>query len=175
MLGFTMVFTNDSVFRYQLALVAQLTKQELDDLWDKLQPLAMKYRKEKQRIDENKATEWEKLRIDEKQKWEKLFDVQKAERSRSRPDSRSGKSGTGIPVTRLGQNDKETLVGLGDRLHKRVVGQDQAVEAVAEAVLRSRADLGRQQQPTGSFLFLGPTGVGKIELAKWFDIIEKKQ
>jgi len=73
---------------------------------------------------------------------------------------------TGVPVTRLGQNDKERLIGLGDRLHNRVVGQDQAVNCVAEAVLRSRAGLGRPQQPTGSFLFLGPTGVGKTELAK---------
>jgi len=72
----------------------------------------------------------------------------------------------GIPVTRLGQNDKERLVGLGDRLHSRIVGQDQAVKAVAGAVVRSRAGLGRPQQPTGSFLFLGPTGVGKTELAK---------
>ena len=73
---------------------------------------------------------------------------------------------TGIPVTRLGQNDKERLIGLAERLHQRVVGQDEAVSAVAEAVLRSRAGLGRPQQPTGSFLFLGPTGVGKTELAK---------
>lgn len=69
-------------------------------------------------------------------------------------------------MTRLGQNDKQRLVGLADRLHQRVVGQDQAVDAVSEAVLRSRAGLGRPQQPTGSFLFLGPTGVGKTELAK---------
>lgn len=73
---------------------------------------------------------------------------------------------TGIPVTRLGQNEKSRLLGLAERLHQRVVGQDEAVQAVAEAVLRSRAGLGRQQQPTGSFLFLGPTGVGKTELAK---------
>ncbi|KAK2359986.1 chaperone protein ClpB1 [Trifolium repens] len=73
---------------------------------------------------------------------------------------------TGIPVTRLGQNEKKRFVGLGDRLHNRVVGQDQAVKAVADAVLRSRAGLGRPQQPAGSFLFLGPTGVGKTELAK---------
>jgi ATP-dependent Clp protease ATP-binding subunit ClpB len=69
-------------------------------------------------------------------------------------------------VTRLGQNEKKRLDGLGDRLHNRVVGQDQAVKVVADAVLRSRAGLGRPQQPTGSFLFLGPTGVGKTELAK---------
>lgn len=73
---------------------------------------------------------------------------------------------TGIPVTRLGQNEKERLLGLGERLHRRVIGQDAAVKAVAEAVLRSRAGLGRPQQPIGSFLFLGPTGVGKTELAK---------
>ncbi|GJP29195.1 hypothetical protein CLOM_g19137 [Closterium sp. NIES-68] len=73
---------------------------------------------------------------------------------------------TGIPVTRLGQNDRERLLHLAQRLHERVVGQDEAVQAVAEAVLRSRAGLSRPGQPTGSFLFLGPTGVGKTELAK---------
>lgn len=69
-------------------------------------------------------------------------------------------------MSKLSQNEKDKLIGLPERLHKRVVGQDRAVEAVAEAVLRSRAGLGRAQQPTGSFLFLGPTGVGKTELAK---------
>jgi len=73
---------------------------------------------------------------------------------------------TGIPVTRLGENEKEKFLGLGDRLHNRVVGQDQAVNAVANAVLRWRVGLGRPQHPIGSFLFLGPTGVGKTELAK---------
>ena len=73
---------------------------------------------------------------------------------------------TGIPVTRLGQNEKERLIGLAERLHNRIVGQDQAVVVVAEAVLRSRAGLGRPQQPVGSFLLLGPTGVGKTEIAK---------
>lgn len=58
------------------------------------------------------------------------------------------------------------LLSLADVLHKRVVGQDEAVDAVAQAVLRSRAGLARPEQPTGSFLFLGPTGVGKSELAK---------
>jgi len=73
---------------------------------------------------------------------------------------------TGIPVSKLSQTEKEKLLKLGEQLHRRVVGQDEAVEAVAEAVLRSRAGLGRPHQPTGSFLFLGPTGVGKTELAK---------
>ncbi|CAM6011350.1 unnamed protein product [Sphagnum balticum] len=71
-----------------------------------------------------------------------------------------------IPVQRLGQDEKQCLLGLANHLHKRVVGQDGAVEAVAEAVIRSQAGLGRPNQPIGPFLFLGPTGVGKTELAK---------
>eukprot|EP00262_Sarcandra_glabra_P016342 TRINITY_DN529_c0_g1_i1.p1 TRINITY_DN529_c0_g1~~TRINITY_DN529_c0_g1_i1.p1 ORF type:complete len:915 (-),score=221.58 TRINITY_DN529_c0_g1_i1:123-2867(-) len=173
-------------------------RKELDDLRDTLQPLMMKYRKEKERVDE--------IRRLKQRREELLFSLQEAERRMDLARVADIKYGalqeidtainklegntdtdenlmltetvgpdqiaevvsrwTGIPVTRLGQNDKERLIGLGDRLHKRVVGQDQAVNAVAEAVLRSRAGLGRPQQPTGSFLFLGPTGVGKTELAK---------
>ncbi|WVZ20554.1 hypothetical protein V8G54_007876 [Vigna mungo] len=171
-------------------------RKELDDLRDKLQPLMMKYRKEKERIDEIRRL---------KQKREELnFALLEAERRYDLARAADLRYGaiqevesaiqelegntdenvmltetvgpehiaevvsrwTGIPVTRLGQNDKERLIGLADRLHERVVGQDQAVNSVAEAVLRSRAGLGRPQQPTGSFLFLGPTGVGKTELAK---------
>lgn len=73
---------------------------------------------------------------------------------------------TGIPVARLGTTERERLLGLADHLHQRVVGQDQAVDAIADAVLRSRAGMSRRNQPTGSFLFLGPTGVGKTECAK---------
>jgi len=73
---------------------------------------------------------------------------------------------TGIPVAKLSQNTREKLLGLQSRMAQRVVGQDTAVKAVADAVLRSRAGLARGEQPTGSFLFLGPTGVGKTELAK---------
>lgn len=73
---------------------------------------------------------------------------------------------TGIPVQKLNQNERDKLLSLGEKLHHRVIGQEAAVNAVAEAVLRSRAGLGRPNQPTGSFLFLGPTGVGKTELAK---------
>ncbi|CAJ2669531.1 unnamed protein product [Trifolium pratense] len=175
-------------------------RKELDDLRDKLQPLIMKYRKEKDRIDE--------IRKLKQKREELLFALQAAERRydlaraadlryveivevensiKELEDSTDGNKDmnlmltetvgpdqiaevvsrwTGIPVTRLGTNEKKRLVGIGDRLHNRVVGQDKAVKAVADAVLRSRAGLGRPQQPTGSFLFLGPTGVGKTELAK---------
>ncbi|XXG67827.1 hypothetical protein AAC387_Pa06g1083 [Persea americana] len=171
-------------------------RKELEDLREKLQPLKMKYLKEKERIDE--------IRRLKQRREEMLFSLQEAERRMDLARVADIKYGalqeidaaiaklegttdenlmltetvgpeqiaevvgrwTGIPVTRLGQNEKERLMGLAERLHKRVVGQNQAVNAVAEAVLRSRAGLGRPQQPTGSFLFLGPTGVGKTELAK---------
>nr|GMC50702.1 chaperone protein ClpB1 [Ipomoea batatas] len=174
-------------------------RKELDDLRDKLQPLLMKYTKEKERIDELRRV---KQKRDELmialQEAERRYDLARAadlrygaieevEAAIAKLENRSeeDKDGTmlteavgpdqiaevvsrwtGIPVTRLGQNEKERLIGLAERLHQRVVGQDHAVSAVAEAVLRSRAGLGRPQQPTGSFLFLGPTGVGKTELAK---------
>ncbi|KAJ2512263.1 hypothetical protein GGI11_004798 [Coemansia sp. RSA 2049] len=73
---------------------------------------------------------------------------------------------TGIPVQRLTQSQVERLMTLAARLKKSVVGQDQAIDAVSDAILRSRAGLARKTQPTGSFLFLGPTGTGKTELAK---------
>ncbi|KAJ9086248.1 hypothetical protein DSO57_1006132 [Entomophthora muscae] len=73
---------------------------------------------------------------------------------------------TGIPVSRLSKTQIDRLLTLGDQLRKRVVGEDHAVEVVADAIMRSRAGLARTNQPTGSFLFLGPTGVGKTELAK---------
>ncbi|KAJ9140536.1 hypothetical protein P3X46_031172 [Hevea brasiliensis] len=177
------------------ARLAEVVK-ELDDLRYKLQPLMMKYKKEKERIDEIRRLKQKKEEIQ--------FTIQEAERRYDLArvaDLRYGaleevdaaiarlegstdenltltetvkpehiaevvSRSTGIPITRLGQNEKEKLIGLAERLHERVVGQDQAVDAVAEAVLRSRAGLGRPQQPTGSFLFLGPTGVGKTELAK---------
>jgi len=73
---------------------------------------------------------------------------------------------TGIPVTRLMEGELEKLVHMEERLHGRVVGQDEAIEAVADAVRRARAGLGDPHRPIGSFLFLGPTGVGKTELAR---------
>src|SRR4051794_35947321 len=75
-------------------------------------------------------------------------------------------SWTGIPVTKLMEGELEKLVKMEERLHQRVVGQDEAIEAVSDAVRRARAGLGDPRRPLGSFLFLGPTGVGKTELAR---------
>lgn len=73
---------------------------------------------------------------------------------------------TGIPVTRLVQSEKEKLLHLEEELHKRVIGQNAAIEAVANAIRRSRSGLGDEKRPIGSFIFIGTTGVGKTELAK---------
>ena len=73
---------------------------------------------------------------------------------------------TGIPVTKMLTGEREKLVHLEDVLHERVVGQDEAVKAVSEAIIRARAGIKDPNRPIGSFIFLGPTGVGKTELAK---------
>jgi len=73
---------------------------------------------------------------------------------------------TGIPVSKMLQSERLKLLGIEDELHKRVIGQDEAVSAVSEAVKRSRAGMGDEKRPIGSFIFLGPTGVGKTELAR---------
>ena len=73
---------------------------------------------------------------------------------------------TSIPVTKLMESEKQKLLKLADKLHERVIGQDEAVESVAQAIMRSRAGISDENRPIGSFLFLGPTGVGKTELAK---------
>ena len=73
---------------------------------------------------------------------------------------------TGIPVTRLNESEKNKILHLADELHKRVVGQEEGVNKVSEAIMRSKAGIKDPMKPIGSFLFLGPTGVGKTELAK---------
>ena len=73
---------------------------------------------------------------------------------------------TGIPVSKLAESEREKLLHMEDILHKRVIGQDEGVKAVSEAILRARAGLKNENCPVGSFIFLGPTGVGKTELAK---------
>src|ERR1019366_8201723 len=73
---------------------------------------------------------------------------------------------TGVPVSKLLEGEMQKLLQLEDELHQRVIGQDEAVTAVAEAVMRARSGLNDPDRPVGSFIFLGPTGVGKTELAR---------
>lgn len=171
-------------------------KKEVENLKEKLQPLKMRYQKEKQRLDELRRLKQKREEILRTlQEAERRMDLarvadlkygalQDIAAAIARLEQELGENSmlsetvrpediaevvsrwTGIPVTRLGEEEKRKLMTLADRLHERVVGQDEAVQAVAQAILRSRAGLGRPQQPTGSFMFLGPTGVGKTELAK---------
>ena len=84
---------------------------------------------------------------------------------------------TGIPVSKLMENEKEKLLNLEDILHERIIGQDEAVTAVSNAVIRARAGLKDSKKPIGSFIFLGPTGVGKTELAKTlaYDLFDSEE
>ncbi|KAJ4821230.1 Chaperone protein ClpB [Rhynchospora pubera] len=135
---------------------ARLVKveNELRDLKGKLKDMQQTYRKEKLWVAISKA---EKVMVD---------NAMLTETVRPEHIAEVISSWTGILVTRLGQNEKSLLVSLPDRLHQRVVGQNNAVSAVATAIQRSRSRLGKPRRPIGSFLFLGPLGIGKTELAK---------
>ncbi len=128
--------------------------------YQRLYELDQKVRRLRQRIEE------------EEQADEKKADKQKAEKRLLRQEVTEQEiaevvsAWTGIPVARMLQTEREKLLHLEEHLHRRVVGQDEAVRAVADAVRRSRAGLQDPNRPIGSFIFLGPTGVGKTELCK---------
>ncbi len=115
----------------------------------------IRYSKIKQKEEENKATQ------------EKLKQLQgEGAMIKEEVDSEIVSRWTGIPVKKMAQSEKEKLLHLEEELHKRVIGQDDAIRAVSDAVRRSRAGLNDPRRPIGSFIFLGTTGVGKTELAK---------
>ena len=136
----------------------------------------------KRKGDFNKVAELQYGRLPELEK--KLAEAQSKEQGRSKAGQASGKPqllrtlvgaeeiaevvarATGIPVAKLMQGEREKLLQMEGRLHERVIGQDEAITAVANAIRRSRSGLSDPNRPTGSFLFLGPTGVGKTELCK---------
>ena len=131
----------DAERNYDLEKLAQLKYGTLPDLEKKLE-------EEKKKADEGKDARLLKEEVGEEEIAEVI-------------------SGwTGIPVSKLVESEREKLLKLPEILHRRVVGQDEGVQAVAEAVLRARAGLKDEKRPIGSFIFLGPTGVGKTELAK---------
>ncbi len=126
---------------YDLNKVAELQYSTIPNLTSELETLEKEYEKSKNdNLLRNKVTDEEIAKI--VSRW------------------------TGIPVAKLTESDREKLLKLDRILHKRVVGQDEAVTKVSEAILRSRAGIADPNRPVGSFLFLGPTGVGKTELAK---------
>ncbi|MDK2897732.1 MAG: ATP-dependent Clp protease ATP-binding subunit ClpC [Candidatus Atribacteria bacterium] len=144
---------------------------ELKQMEDELQKLAQEgmaavqaqeYEKAAQLRD--KADALQKKYQQEKEKWAREKAMNEVVNGQDIAEIVS--SWTGVPVTKLLEEERERLLRMEDELHKRVVGQEQAVRAVSEAVRRSRSGITEGQRPIGSFLFLGPTGVGKTELAK---------
>ncbi|MCK9216390.1 MAG: ATP-dependent chaperone ClpB [Firmicutes bacterium] len=135
----------------------QITKAELE--YDLNKAAELKYGK---LTELNNQLSIEKEKLENIQKDQQLLKEEVTEEEISEIVSKW----TGIPVTRLVENEKEKLLKLDEILHKRVVGQDEAVTAVTNAVIRARSGLKDPKRPIGSFIFLGPTGVGKTELAK---------
>ncbi|HNU75872.1 MAG TPA: AAA family ATPase, partial [Deltaproteobacteria bacterium] len=142
-------------------------------LREELEQVRMQIEKAEREYDLNKAAE---LRYGRLPQLEKKLEEAESESRGEKPLVRESVTEdiiaeivsrwTGIPVSRLVEGEKEKLLRLDDILHQRVVGQDDAVQAVADAVIRARAGIKDPRRPIGSFIFLGPTGVGKTELAK---------
>ncbi len=147
---------------------AKMTKQEIEDVKLQIEEAERAYDLEKlAQLKYGVLPELEKrlaaeLEAAEEQKENRLLKEEVTEEEIA--DVVSG--WTGIPVSKLVETEREKLLHLPEILHKRVIGQDEAVTGVAEAVLRARAGLKAENRPIGSFIFLGPTGVGKTELAK---------
>ena len=149
--------------------------EKVQQLREKIEDLNRQIEAAEQRYDLEKAAELKYGRLPEAQRQleEQERRAQSARESNILRDrvtdeeiARIVERWTGIPVSRLVQGEREKLLTLDETLHKRVVGQDEAVQAVTEAIQRSRAGIQDPNRPIGSFLFLGPTGVGKTELAK---------
>jgi len=156
----------------------QAEKKVLDEtrvLREQLEAARTAYEKAERAYDNNKAAELKygtipdlekKLKAAQSKLQSKDGSVMLREEVTSEEIAEAVSRWAGIPVTKLLEGEREKLLHLPDVLHRRVVGQDEAVEAVSDAVLRSRAGIKNRQRPVGAFLFLGPTGVGKTELAK---------
>ena len=169
-------------------------EKELAELTSKQQAMRLQWENEKKRIDEGRQLkeELEQLRIDEVKytregnfnkaaeiKYGKIPEIEKRLAKEESEDenllreevgeediARVVSTWTGIPVSKMMASEMQKYIELEDVLHKRVLGQDEAVQSVADAIRRNRAGLSDENKPLGSFLFIGPTGVGKTELAK---------
>ncbi len=153
-------------------IASQVPPPEVGELKDELQGIAERKEEAIKDQDFERAAE---LRDDERDLLQRIKIRQEEweeERKRHRPEISSEDVAfivgrwTGIPVTRIAQAETERLVAMEDELHKRVVGQDDAIHAISRAIRRSRAGLKDPKRPIGSFIFSGPTGVGKTELAR---------
>jgi len=147
---------------------------KVQDIRKEIEQVTAEIEKAQRTYDLNKAAELQYGRLPELRK--KLEEAENTENSKSTTLLRDAVTEeeiariicrwTGIPVSKLMEGEREKLLNMENILHKRVIGQDEAVEKVSEAIIRSRAGIQDPNRPLGSFLFLGPTGVGKTELAK---------
>ncbi len=153
-------------------IASQVPPPDMDELKDELSEISERKESAIRDQDFERAAE---LRDEERGVQQRIRDRQESweeERKQNRPSIGPEEVAfivsrwTGIPVTRLRQAETERLVNMEDELHKRVVGQDDAIEAISRAIRRSRAGLKDPRRPIGSFIFSGPTGVGKTELAR---------
>jgi ATP-dependent Clp protease ATP-binding subunit ClpC len=142
----------------RLDLEIEKLKRELDSALSHKQS-------DKAKLAEQQIEKLEKERFDKEESWRKEKGVTTAEVGKQHIAQVISKI-TGVPVSELTQEEKEKLLKLEEKLHERVVGQEEAITAVADAIRRSRAGLSSQKRPIATLLFLGPTGVGKTELAK---------
>ena len=148
--------------------------EKLQKLREQIEDINKQIQKEKQNYDLEKAAELQYGELPKLQQQLEVEEKQVKESDRSLVHeavtddeiARIISRWTGIPVTKLTEGERTKLLGLEDELHKRVVGQDEGVRLVTDAILRSKAGIKDPTKPIGSFLFLGPTGVGKTELAK---------
>ena len=143
-------------------------KQQIEDVKHEMEEAERNYNLEKlAQLKYGTLPELEKKLEIEKEKAEEAKEARLLKEEVSEEEIAEVISGwTGIPVSKLVESEREKLLKLPEILHKRVIGQEEGVQAVAEAVLRARAGLKDEKKPIGSFIFLGPTGVGKTELAK---------
>jgi len=159
--------------------VAQIRRQleELEHEYSQRSAAILEARKNNVRVDENEMREVYELEMKKKKLAEQLAEAETSRPANGRPKLLREEVGpeeiaevvsawTGIPVARMMETERAKLLVMEDRIHQRLVGQDEAVEAVANAVRRSRSGLQDPNRPIGSFIFLGPTGVGKTELSK---------
>ena len=156
----------------RVRMEAQATSPELKAIEEKIAALSKEKAKAISEQDYEKAAQLRDIETDYREQADRERDYRKAQLagccgSVGEEDIAAVVSGwTGIPVNRLTENESERLLKLEDTLHRRVVGQDEAVHAVAKAIRRGRVGIKDPKRPIGSFLFLGPTGVGKTELCK---------
>ncbi len=153
-------------------IASQVPPPEVEELKEQLAEIAHRKEEAIGNQDFERAAE---LRDEERELGQEIRQRQEAweeERKRHRPEISSEDVAfivsrwTGVPVTRIRQTESERLVNMEDELHKRIVGQEDAIDAIARAIRRSRAGLKDPRRPIGSFIFSGPTGVGKTELAR---------